>query len=266
MCRQAYVRLSSLTCPYTGRAWRRCHQVSLERLTYGTALRLTCSRYFIGSKESAVRRPLIAGNWKMNLDHRQAVDLAQGVSTGAGELAGVDLAVCPPSVYLAAVAGCLDGGPVGLGGQDMYYESSGAFTGEISGAMLVDCGCQYVILGHSERRHILGETDELVHRKVVAALADGLVPILCVGELLEEREAGRPARWSIGSSAAAWPTYRPTPWGGSCWPTNRSGRSGRGRSPRRRWPRRSTPIFARGSRRTTMRAWPRASGSCTAGV
>jgi triosephosphate isomerase len=140
-----------------------------------------------------MRRFLIAGNWKMNLDRAGAVSLAREVAAGAGKVGGIDLAVCPPSVYLDAVAAALKGSSVALGAQNMYHEASGAFTGEISAAMLLDVGCRYVILGHSERRHILGETDQQINQKVHAALAAGLVPIVCVGELLAEREAGKTA-------------------------------------------------------------------------
>jgi triosephosphate isomerase (TIM) len=140
-----------------------------------------------------VRRFFIAGNWKMNLNRQQAVELAKGVAAGAQKFPQVELAVCPPSVYLEAVGQALANSAVGLGGQNMYHEASGAFTGEISAAMLVDVGCRYVILGHSERRHLLGETDEQVNRKVLSALSAGLTPIVCVGELLGEREAGKTA-------------------------------------------------------------------------
>jgi triosephosphate isomerase len=139
------------------------------------------------------RRSFIAGNWKMNLNRQQAVALAEAVVERSGEFAQVDLAVCPPSVYLDVVGQALTGSRVGLGAQNMYHEPSGAFTGELSAAMLLDVGCRYVILGHSERRHILGETDEPINRKVLAALAAGLTPIVCVGELLREREAGQTA-------------------------------------------------------------------------
>jgi triosephosphate isomerase len=137
-----------------------------------------------------MRKPLVAGNWKMNLDGREAGQLAAAVARQAMEYPKIDIALCPPSVYLTTVASELENSAVALGGQDMYFEKAGAFTGEISGPMLIDVGCRYVILGHSERRHILGESDELINRKVHAALAVGLIPILCVGELLEEREAG----------------------------------------------------------------------------
>lgn len=138
-----------------------------------------------------MRRPFIAGNWKMNMDRAGAVALAEGVAQGVAGSAGVDVAVCPPFVYLDAVAKALAGSAVGLGAQNMYHEAKGAFTGEISAAMLCDIGCKYVILGHSERRHVLGETDEAINKKVHAALAAKLTPILCVGELLAEREAGQ---------------------------------------------------------------------------
>jgi triosephosphate isomerase len=138
-----------------------------------------------------MRRPFIAGNWKMNLDRAAAVALAEAVVREAKRAPGVDLAVCPPACYLDAVGRAVAGSPVALGAQNMYYQPNGAFTGEISAAMLRDLGCRYVILGHSERRHILGETDAEINRKVHAALAAGLVPIVCVGELLAEREAGQ---------------------------------------------------------------------------
>jgi triosephosphate isomerase (TIM) len=138
-----------------------------------------------------MRRPFIAGNWKMNLDRAGAVALATEVARRAREFPGVDLAVCPPFVYLEAVNGALRNSPVGLGGQNMYHQASGAFTGEISPTMLKDVGCRYVILGHSERRHVFKESNADVNRKVLAALANGLTPIVCVGEQLAEREAGR---------------------------------------------------------------------------
>jgi len=137
-----------------------------------------------------MRRPFIAGNWKMNLDRAGAVALAEGVVKGAATIDKVDLAVCPPACYLDAVGRVVAGSKVALGAQNMYYESDGAFTGEISAAMLCDLGCRYVILGHSERRHILGETDAEINKKVHAALAAGLIPIVCVGEMLAEREDG----------------------------------------------------------------------------
>jgi triosephosphate isomerase len=137
-----------------------------------------------------MRRKLIAGNWKMNTDRAAAIKLARGVVGRAGIFAGLDLLVCPPFVNLQAVSEIVKGTPVALGAQNMYHESNGAFTGETSAAMLLDTGCKYVILGHSERRHILGETDEAVNRKTHAALSAGLTPIVCVGETLQQRESG----------------------------------------------------------------------------
>jgi triosephosphate isomerase len=138
-----------------------------------------------------MRRPFIAGNWKMNLDRAEAVSLAKAVAAGVANVTNADVAVCPSSVYLDAVGQVVQGSKLGLGAQNLYYEPNGAFTGEISAAMVKDVGCQYVILGHSERRHVLGETNEEVNKKVKVALAAGLVPIVCVGELLSEREADR---------------------------------------------------------------------------
>jgi len=137
-----------------------------------------------------VRRNFVAGNWKMNTSLAEAVALARAVADGSAGTA-VDLAVAPPYVYLAAVADAVKGSGVAVSAQNMYFEAKGAFTGEVSAQMLLDVGCAYVILGHSERRHVMGESDELINRKVKAALAAGLNPILCIGELLEEREAGR---------------------------------------------------------------------------
>lgn len=140
-----------------------------------------------------MRRPLIAGNWKMNTDRAGAVALAKAVAENSGPAKHVDLLVCPPAVYLASVAEVLSGTPVALGAQNVYFEDNGAFTGETSTAMLADLGVEFVILGHSERRHILGETDADVAKKALKALKAGLAPIVCVGELLEEREAGKTA-------------------------------------------------------------------------
>jgi triosephosphate isomerase len=137
-----------------------------------------------------MRRYLIAGNWKMNLTRSDAVELAKGVA--AAEVGdNADVLVCPSNVYLDAVAAAVSDSKVAVGGQDVYFESGGAFTGETSTDMLKDVGCRYVILGHSERRNVIGECDTLINKKVHAALAAGLTPVLCVGELLQEREAGK---------------------------------------------------------------------------
>ncbi|MCG8449447.1 MAG: triose-phosphate isomerase [Pirellulales bacterium] len=140
-----------------------------------------------------MRTPLIAGNWKMNTHSSSAAELARGIADRADTVAGVELLVCPPSAYLTAVRDAIGNAAVGLGGQNMYHATSGAFTGEISPAMLSDIGAQYVILGHSERRHIFGETDADINKKTLAAFEAGLRPIVCVGELLEQREAGKTA-------------------------------------------------------------------------
>jgi triosephosphate isomerase len=139
------------------------------------------------------RRKIVAGNWKMNLDRTQARDLTAAVAARRGEAATVDLVLCPPALYVETVAASLAAAKsdVGLGGQNAHDKSSGAFTGEVAPAMLVDLGCRYVILGHSERRTLFGETDAAVNAKAKAALAAGLTPIVCVGETLAEREAGR---------------------------------------------------------------------------
>lgn len=140
-----------------------------------------------------MRKPLIAGNWKMNTNSESATALARSISDQSPGYGAVDLLVCPPSCYLKTVGSVLAGGTVLLGAQNMYHEANGAFTGEISAAMLKDCGATHVILGHSERRHILGETDQAVNQKTLAAHQAGLIPIVCVGELLSEREAGQTA-------------------------------------------------------------------------
>ncbi len=138
-----------------------------------------------------MKKMFICGNWKMNTDRRSAIALAEALKSSPSASHAVETGACPPFVYLSEVAEMLSGSDVSMGGQNMYFEPEGAFTGEVSAAMLLDVGCRYVILGHSERRHVMGEGDDLVNRKVRAACAAGLLPILCVGELLEEREAGQ---------------------------------------------------------------------------
>ena len=138
-----------------------------------------------------MRKPFVAGNWKMNTDSHSCVELARAIAGGALDAAGysVDVAVCPPFVYLQAVAGALSSTSIAVGAQDVYCEQKGAFTGEISTLMLKDIGCTYALCGHSERRHVIGESDELVNKKISAAILGGLLPIFCLGELLSEREA-----------------------------------------------------------------------------
>ena len=140
-----------------------------------------------------MRKPFLAGNWKMNTDSQVGVDLVKAIAAGSADIAGksVDVAVCPPFVYLQAVADAVSTANITVGAQDIYFETKGAFTGEISPDMLKDVGCTYVLCGHSERRHVIGESDELINKKVSAAISGGLLPILCVGELQEEREANK---------------------------------------------------------------------------
>jgi len=138
-----------------------------------------------------LRVPLIAGNWKMYKTVAEAVDFARRLKAMLGNSAGVEVAVCPPFTALYAVGRELAETPVALGAQDMYWEKEGAFTGEVSPVMLKETGCRYVILGHSERRQYFGETDQTVKNKLKAALAQDLSPIVCVGERLAEREAGK---------------------------------------------------------------------------
>ena len=135
-----------------------------------------------------MRKPFVAGNWKMHTTAASAVELASAIVKGLGAEDRVTVAVCPPFPYLSRVAEVLRGSRVALGAQNMYPEKEGAFTGEVSPTMLVDVGCRYVILGHSERRHKLGESDALINQKVRKTVAAGLRGILCVGETLEERE------------------------------------------------------------------------------
>ena len=137
-----------------------------------------------------MRHALVAGNWKMNGTRDSAVKLAEAVLQAAPERASAEVLLCPPFVYLADVARMLKGSGVALGAQDLCAEDNGAFTGEVSGTMLKDLDCRYVIVGHSERRALYGETDAVVARKFMAAQKAGLTPILCVGETLAEREAG----------------------------------------------------------------------------
>jgi len=138
-----------------------------------------------------MRKPFVAGNWKMNTDSLSSVELVKAIASASSEIAGhrVHVAVCPPFVYLQGVVNALSTSSIAVGAQDIYYEQKGAFTGEISSSMLKDIGCTYVLCGHSERRHVIGETDELINKKITAAILGGLLPIFCVGELIEERKA-----------------------------------------------------------------------------
>lgn len=136
-------------------------------------------------------RPLIAGNWKMNLDREGAVTLAGTLAPSVGAGAAFDMVICPPSPYLIAVGEVIQGSPVSLGAQDSHTADAGAHTGDVSPAMLADLGCRYVIVGHSERRADHGEDDATVHAKAARASSHGVIPIVCVGETEAERDAGR---------------------------------------------------------------------------
>lgn len=140
-----------------------------------------------------MRKPFVAGNWKMNTTNHSGMTLARAVAEGCRNsmLERMDIAVFPPFVYLRSVGRALADSRVAVGGQDLHWEQKGAFTGEISAAMLKDSGCVYALCGHSERRHVMGESDEIVHKKILAAVAGGLLVVVCAGELLEERQAGR---------------------------------------------------------------------------
>jgi triosephosphate isomerase len=136
-----------------------------------------------------MRKRIVAGNWKMNTNIEQAVKLAIDIKAQY-KSADVDVVLCPPFTNLYAVHRIIQDTPIKLGAQDMHWEESGAYTGQITAGMLTSVGCQFVIIGHSERREFFGETDETVNKKIKKALEYHLTPIVCVGELLEEREAG----------------------------------------------------------------------------
>ncbi|MCA1809337.1 MAG: triose-phosphate isomerase [Lentisphaerae bacterium] len=135
-----------------------------------------------------MRKPFIAGNWKMNKTVAEAVELVNDLKQQLGACKGVDVVVCPPFTALTAVSAAISGSVLGLGAQNMHWEKAGAFTGEISPQMLRELYCHHVIIGHSERRTLFGETDEIVNRKLRAALANHLRPIMCIGETLQERQ------------------------------------------------------------------------------
>jgi triosephosphate isomerase len=140
-----------------------------------------------------MRKPFIAGNWKMNTDGHSGPELVRAIGRGLAQVdrEKVNVAVIPPFVYLSQIVTAAKASRIAVGAQDIFYEQKGAFTGEISAYMLKDVGCNYCLCGHSERRHVIGEPDELINKKVHAAINGGLLPILCIGELLEERDANR---------------------------------------------------------------------------
>lgn len=138
-----------------------------------------------------MRRPFIVGNWKMNLSLGEAVALTDTIVSNTGGGRRTDIGVCPPFVYLPAIQKAVDGSNVILGAQNIHSEMNGAFTGDISGTMIKDVGCTHVIIGHSERRHVFGETDAFINAKLKTCFALDLTPIFCIGEKLEERESGK---------------------------------------------------------------------------
>ena len=135
-----------------------------------------------------MRQPFVAGNWKMNGTRAGARELVAGIKAGISSVTSAEVAVCPSTVYLADVEELLKGSPISLGAQNLSDQAPGAFTGEVAAEMLKDFSCRYVIVGHSERRALYGETDELVAKKFAVAQSHGLIPIFCLGELLEERQ------------------------------------------------------------------------------
>ncbi len=138
-----------------------------------------------------MRKPFVAGNWKMNTASKSSIALAKSIAGDFEAGNDVTVAVCPPYVYLQSVITAIHGSGIAVGAQDVYFEPDGAFTGEVSVSMLKDIGCIYSLCGHSERRHVIGETDELINKKVHASIHGGLLPILCVGELIAERKASQ---------------------------------------------------------------------------
>ncbi|MGI8967603.1 MAG: triose-phosphate isomerase [Chloroflexota bacterium] len=145
----------------------------------------------MSERENNSRRSIIGGNWKMNTVMSTAVDLAEDLVRRLGETSGVEIVLCPPFPNLEAVRRVIEASPLQLGAQDVFWEQSGAYTGEVSAAMLTAVGCDWVIVGHSERRRLLGESNAVVNRKLHAALHSGLQAILAVGETREERQAGQ---------------------------------------------------------------------------
>jgi len=138
-----------------------------------------------------MRKPMVAGNWKMNGSRESNSALVKGIIEGSSQVSSAEILVCPPFVYISDVAGQLEGTTIAFGAQDVAKEEVGAYTGEVSVGMLKDIGCRYTIVGHSERRALYGDTDSIVAQKFAAAQNGGITPVLCVGELLEEREAGQ---------------------------------------------------------------------------
>jgi len=149
-----------------------------------------------------MRTPLIAGNWKMYKTVAEAVDLVEALAAGIGDVQDREVLICPPATALHALGPLVKSSPIQLGAQNMYSAREGAFTGEISPVMLAELGCTYVLLGHSERRHVFGETDTAIQEKVKVALESGLRPVLCIGETKPQRDAGMAEETTLGQLTA----------------------------------------------------------------
>jgi triosephosphate isomerase len=157
--------------------------------------RETADSYGIKITEDLMRKPLIAGNWKMNKTNQKAVELVSALKEKVSDVTDVDIVVAPPYTALSLVNEVIKDSNIELSSQNIYFEKNGAFTGEISGAMLKSCGCQLAIIGHSERRQYFGCTDEIVNKKIKAAALEGITPIVCIGETLQERESEK--TWDV---------------------------------------------------------------------
>ena len=197
-----------------------------------------------------MRNILVAGNWKMNGDSAANAALVESIVAGQPAATNVEMLVCPPFPYLSAVGTAVAESRVELGAQNVSPHERGAYTGEVSAGMLADLGCRYVIVGHSERRALYGETSELVAAKFAAVLKAGLTPILCVGETLEDREAGNTEAVVDEQLDAVLAESGADGIGQAVVPTSRSGRSARARQRPRSRHRMCTDIYAAALRRT----------------
>lgn len=165
------------------------------RVTPGTIVtplaRETADRFGVEITEELMRRPLMAGNWKMNKTNTEAVLMVNALKEKVKDVDDVDIMIAPPFTSLAVISELIKDTDIELGAQNLHFEKSGAYTGEVSAAMLADTGCKWVIIGHSERRQYFGCTNEIVNKKIRAAVAGGLKPVVCIGETLQERENNR---------------------------------------------------------------------------
>ena len=217
--------------------------------------------------ETRQRRPLISGNWKMNFDHLEALHAARdlGLRLQPADAGPVDISIHPPFTDIRTVQSVIepDGIPVALGAQNCAVEDAGAFTGEVSPLMLAKLHVEYVIVGHSERRRLFGETDEMVAAKLRAVLRNGMTPICCVGETVDEREAGMTKDRLAGQVEAALGGLPPRRWPAWSSPTSRCGPSGPARRPPPRTPRTPASGSARSSAGAPTSRRPARSGSST---